>query len=181
MQKAASTVSWVQTSLNFVHSWQFRFGDKIHLWQRRAAHTLRRKWEERLNDFLLMLKGLLNQVWNHSISILWRFSLFKKRLLMQSNCPQSKRSAFFPPTQRNPARVYYYADKNVFGHISTQHRGKVTELAGSKNMRDALSDNAQSESRNLSVPSGTSGMCLYTSVFSIWRVSREQRRCEIIL
>lgn len=119
-----------------------------------VLHTLERKWENRLNDFFLMLKGLLNQVWNHPIPIFWRFSL-----LMQLNCPQCKITAF---SQRIKNRTwgYYYSDKNVFWGIFPPNTKWI-------DLWDALSDNAQSSFGQLCLPSGTLAAYLHTSVFWI--------------
>lgn len=83
-QNAANRVSWVQTSLNFGSSWQYRFPDTIHPF---SGSTLEWKWEKSLKRFLslftsLMLKGFLNQMQNYSTSKSWWFSLFTKQLQM---------------------------------------------------------------------------------------------------
>lgn len=78
---------WIQTSLYCGRSCQMQLSQ--------SCERVRRD----LMTFFVALKGLLNQVWKHSISRFWKFSLFTMQLLQLMHLQQQilmQQHAFHP-------------------------------------------------------------------------------------
>lgn len=140
MQNAANKVSWVETSLNFGHSWQFRFPDTIHLKQQCCTHC---RGNERIG--LMIFFSYAERIAKPSvkpfnINIL-EVLIFTEQLLMQLSCPKCSRTAFSQRIKKWPWG-YYYSDKNVA--CSTLHQIQSVTLT-TIDLSGALPDNAQSQ------------------------------------